>query len=56
MSVLSRRPAGQNAADARHRALRTRRTTIEPMLPVVISSALFIATLAIPFIAGLLIQ
>ena len=56
MPVLSRRTASRDAADALHHARQARRTTLEPMLPVVVSSALFLATLAIPFIAALLIQ
>ena len=56
MPVLSRYTASRDAADAFHHAPRARRTTLEPMLPVVVSSALFLATLAIPFIAALLVQ
>jgi hypothetical protein len=56
MPFLSRRDAGRDTADTLHRLPRTSRTAIEPMLPVVVSSALFIATLAIPFVAALLVQ
>lgn len=56
MPVLSRRTAGQDRADALHYAPQAQRTDAEPMLPVVLSSALFLATLAIPFIAALLVQ
>lgn len=56
MPVLSRHTASRDAADKLHYVPRARRTTLEPMLPVVVSSALFLATLAIPFIAALLIQ
>ena len=56
MPVLSRRTASRDAADALHHAPLTRRTAVEPMLPVVVSSVLFLATLAIPFIAAMLVQ
>jgi hypothetical protein len=56
MPVLSHRAASRDAAAALHLTPRTRRTTFEPMLPVVISGALFLATLAIPFIAAMLVQ
>jgi hypothetical protein len=56
MSVLSRRAAGRDAADAHQRASFSHRAATEPMLPVVISGVLFIATLAMPFVAALLIQ
>jgi hypothetical protein len=56
MPVLSRHAASRDATDALHLAPRTGRTAFEPMLPVVISSALFVPTLAIPFIVALLIQ
>jgi hypothetical protein len=56
MPVLSRRTAAQDAADALHHAPQAQRAAVGPMLPVVVSSALFLATLAIPFIAALLIH
>lgn len=56
MPILSRRAAGRHIADPLLRTPRTTRTAIEPMLPVVISSALFLATLAVPFVLALLIQ
>jgi hypothetical protein len=56
MPVLSHRPASRDTADALHHAPQARHTAVEPMLPVVVSSALFLATLAIPFIAALLVQ